>query len=400
MIMGHEKSFSIIVSIAVSIILFFNLIPVYADDMLLGSTNQGELVEIDLNTGMVTFIGDAGIFESNEIKWADLALDSNNNLFAIDNARSNPDRHIRLYDIDRNTGTINERIGNTGISWISDIDFTADEILFANHWNFLGILGTIDPINALTNLIGPFGNNPNTVNRNIENGGISVHPITGDIWAVESDFSSAPSIFKVDHVTGLAVNPVVRLGFNGVPTDFGLTALEILPDGRFIGTVGERVGFESELVEVNPNADVVTGLAEITKISLSVDPEIIGHLNGLTYFPFLLVDIDIKPGSDPNCFNSDGHGVIPVAVLGSDTFDATQVDPTTLILDSQTVKTKGNGDAQTSIDDVNGDSFDDLVIKIIDTDGTYSEGTGTAYLTGELFDGTPIEGSDSICITQ
>ena len=112
------------------------------------------------------------------------------------------------------------------------------------------------------------------------------------------------------------------------------------------------------------------------------------------------MDIDIKLGSDPNCFNSDGHGIIPVAILGSDIFDVTLVNPTTLTLDSQTVKTKGNGDAQANIEDVNDDGFDDLVVKIIDDDGTYVEGIGTATLTGELFDQAPIEGSDSICITQ
>ena len=112
------------------------------------------------------------------------------------------------------------------------------------------------------------------------------------------------------------------------------------------------------------------------------------------------VEIDIKPGSDPNCFNNDGKGVIPIAILGSSTFDVTQVDPLTLSLNSQTVKTKGNGDPQTNIEDVNGDGFDDLVVKIIDTDGTYEVGTGTATLIGQLFDGTQIEGTDSICITQ
>ena len=38
------------------------------------------------------------------------------------------------------------------------------------------------------------------------------------------------------------------------------------------------------------------------------------------------VDIDIKPGSDPNCFNVNGNGVIPVAILGSANFDVTRVD--------------------------------------------------------------------------
>jgi len=92
--------------------------------------------------------------------------------------------------------------------------------------------------------------------------------------------------------------------------------------------------------------------------------------------------------------------VIPIAILGTGTFDATQVDPLTVTLDSATVKTKGNGDPQTNIEDVNGDGFDDLIIKIIDTDGIYTVGTGTATLNGKLFDGNEIEGSDSICITQ
>jgi len=117
-------------------------------------------------------------------------------------------------------------------------------------------------------------------------------------------------------------------------------------------------------------------------------------------YAVIAVDIDIKPGSDPNCFNNDGNGVIPVAILGSASFDATQVDPLTLSLDGQSVKTKGNGAPQASVEDVNNDGFDDLVVKIIDTDGTYTVGTVTATLTGQLFDGVSIVGSDSICITQ
>ena len=43
-----------------------------------------------------------------------------------------------------------------------------------------------------------------------------------------------------------------------------------------------------------------------------------------------IVDIDIKPGSDPNCFNINGSGVVPVAILGSDDFDVAQIDHSTL----------------------------------------------------------------------
>jgi hypothetical protein len=38
-------------------------------------------------------------------------------------------------------------------------------------------------------------------------------------------------------------------------------------------------------------------------------------------------EIDIKPGSFPNSINPRSKGVIPVAILTTDTFDATTVDP-------------------------------------------------------------------------
>jgi hypothetical protein len=50
------------------------------------------------------------------------------------------------------------------------------------------------------------------------------------------------------------------------------------------------------------------------------------------------------------------------------------------------------------VEDVNGDGFDDLVLQIEDVAGTFTSGSGTATLTGHLFDGTPFEGSDDICV--
>lgn len=112
----------------------------------------------------------------------------------------------------------------------------------------------------------------------------------------------------------------------------------------------------------------------------------------------LQVPIDIKPGSDPNCFNSNGHGAIPVAILSSPTFDATTVDPATISLDGQGVRVVGKGNTQAHIDDVDNDGIDDLVVQIEDADGTYDVGDGIAVVTGETFDGLQIKGEDSICI--
>lgn len=114
------------------------------------------------------------------------------------------------------------------------------------------------------------------------------------------------------------------------------------------------------------------------------------------------VDIDIKPGSDPNCFRNDGNGVIPVAILSEVDFDASQVDPDTVQLESLGVKAVGRTSKLLAhAEDVNGDGRQDLVLQIEDADAAFSPGHGVATLTGNLlpdFGGTPIEGSDSVCI--
>ena len=46
--------------------------------------------------------------------------------------------------------------------------------------------------------------------------------------------------------------------------------------------------------------------------------------------PFTPVSIDIKPGSCPNSFNRDSNGVLPVAIVGTEDFDVTQIDPSTV----------------------------------------------------------------------
>lgn len=109
--------------------------------------------------------------------------------------------------------------------------------------------------------------------------------------------------------------------------------------------------------------------------------------------------IDIKPGDEDNCINNNGHGVIPVAILGSADFDVTQVDPSTCSLAGQAVRVVGKSDKLLAhIEDVNGDGFDDLVLQIEDVDGTFQAEVGEATLSCYLYDGTSIEGTDSICI--
>ena len=119
------------------------------------------------------------------------------------------------------------------------------------------------------------------------------------------------------------------------------------------------------------------------------------------FFPVL---IDIKPGSCPNSFNANGNGVIPVAILGSADLDAADVDPSSLSFEGAAVRVKGNGSPQCSLEDVSGplgtpDGYLDLVCHFVDdfTEG-WDLGDSSATVTGNLFDGSPIAGSDSIRI--
>ena len=109
----------------------------------------------------------------------------------------------------------------------------------------------------------------------------------------------------------------------------------------------------------------------------------------LTVFdPTVQVDIDAKPGTEPDC-----GGAVPVAILGSDTLDVTQIDPTTLSYEGLDVRQRNNGSLFCRVKDVNSDGYDDFLCQ-------YQDMTTDGMLTGELLDGTPIEGFDTICVVD
>jgi len=110
------------------------------------------------------------------------------------------------------------------------------------------------------------------------------------------------------------------------------------------------------------------------------------------------VAIDIKPGDDENCFNINGHGVVPVAILGSDSFDVSAVDQTSLSFGGLSVRVRGNRYPQCSGEFVDGDGYMDLVCQFEDDSSAWTEGSDSATLSGLLLDGARFEGSDTICL--
>ena len=84
---------------------------------------------------------------------------------------------------------------------------------------------------------------------------------------------------------------------------------------------------------------------------------------------FLGIGVDIRPGGSANPVNLSGNGVIQVAILSSADFDATTVDPATLLVGDAAnpgtaAATRPNGTYQVHVQDVNHDGLPDLMVHV------------------------------------
>jgi VCBS repeat-containing protein len=114
------------------------------------------------------------------------------------------------------------------------------------------------------------------------------------------------------------------------------------------------------------------------------------------------VEIDIQPGDSNNAVNSKSN--ISVAILSSATFDARDVDISSLRFgrtgdeDSLVRHKKTNLPKSFRWEDVNGDGRLDLIVQF-DADLTgLVAGDTEAHLTGRLSDGTALAGSDEVAV--
>lgn len=111
------------------------------------------------------------------------------------------------------------------------------------------------------------------------------------------------------------------------------------------------------------------------------------------------VVIDIRPGSDKNPINRSASAV-PVAILSNTSFDASDVDPTTVTLEGAPVRNRGNGDPSASLVDVDGDGDLDLLLLVDARQMTLAPGDVEARLIGATYAGTPFEATDTVWIVR
>ena len=107
---------------------------------------------------------------------------------------------------------------------------------------------------------------------------------------------------------------------------------------------------------------------------------------------FIEVLVDIQPGSESNSVNPRKKGVIPVAILGANDFDATQVDVSTVGFGTNEATPVHAG----HLGDVNYDGFIDLIVHFKAAETGIICGDTDATIAGETFGGDPITGGDTI----
>jgi len=211
-----------------------------------------------------------------------------------------------------------------------------------------------------------------------------------DIRCQDLTFNSEPNVGFVENDIFMASN-VGYTNINPVP----IPSTETRTEQVFWSDTNIPYG----LILIRPEAG--RSLPNSFKVRYTFwSPSGAGGFISLFKFPVIPVSVDIKPGSYPNCFNNNGHGVIPIAILGAQDFNATEVDPTTVVLDGMYVSVKGNGSPQASTDDVNNDGILDIVVQIEDLDGIFSEGDSIGTVKGSTYGGENFQGTDSICIVQ
>lgn len=105
------------------------------------------------------------------------------------------------------------------------------------------------------------------------------------------------------------------------------------------------------------------------------------------------VGIDIKPGSNSNAINPKEKGVIPLAILTDNSFDATTVDPLSVEFGPNGAKEIHN---KGHIEDADGDGDLDMVLHFNTKETGIQCGDTKASLTGKTISGQDITGTDAI----
>jgi hypothetical protein len=268
--------------------------------------------------------------------------------------------------------------------------------------------------------------------------GLTVDPVTGRVWV---SVLGVGGIIEINPTDGTVINRIeqnfvaMALGFNPISrtiffADAGDEVIkEIGMDGTGLTTVfNPGVGAIFGMA-FTPTGDLVLLDFAAVDYGIPLPSQLLLYDSSddadnvfTTSIPIIQVPFDIKPGSCPNPINLKSKGIIPTAIVGTSSFDVTQVDPASLLLEgvsplrwayvdatSPFEPTAGKQDCNEDCEELCPDGSLDLVLnydsqEIIATFADVEDGECLVlHITGNLkdeFGGTPIVGEDVALILK
>ena len=248
------------------------------------------------------------------------------------------------------------------------------------------------------------------------NWGVVLSYYDGDMWELET-FQN--SLYMSYNNGELRASSVPDRGTLVYTAPDGIISMTTYGDNLYFGTGGEA-GYRSE---TSGTANVYKYDGTNVELISGVD-EMVTGVQVLYYKPIIQVYVDIKPSSCPNPLNLKSKGVLPVAVLGTEDFDITTIDPSTIQLSREGFEDIEVTPLRWSYEDVatpfegelcdcheeGADGYMDLTLKfdtqeLVEALGLSDEAGNTIplTLTGNLKEedgGTPIEGEDCILVSK
>ena len=231
---------------------------------------------------------------------------------------------------------------------------------------------------------------------------LSVATTLGSAYSIEvvekrvylSSSVSGPRIIDVSDPTAPVLLGIMPAG------EFGMSTIDI-------EVVGNRAylanRFQIGIVDISdPAAPLNIGAYSPGASDLAVKNGLIyaasGSLERIDFGPeyeyVLSIGIDVRPGNESNPINPKSRGVLPLAILGSEDFEVSSADVTTLVLDPYGIPSVHSIDSDHS--DSNGDGFSDLLVHfhIEETEVEFS--SSEVCVSGETVAGITFSGCDTV----
>jgi len=351
------------------------------NNSLLATTNQGELLRIDLSTspGTVTLLGQDGG------GWTDLAMHpTSGRLYTVSRWGFEPSGTSHLYEINPANGNVIQEIGDTGVAFLSDIDFSDNGVLYSNNG-----LYTIDIITGQGTYIGGF--DPDPFEQTSQNNMLANQTFTATTEA------------SVEFLDPILLPPSLELSLDASAIQIGFNSIFIDSAQFPFLDVPARITFENlggtgRILQVDFEDDGTFETCDPPQCSFVsfTGGTLVFDVSGFTTYSSIEslvteVDIDIKPYSSHNRIYPR-FGLIPIAIFGSSNFDI-------LGIDSSTLEFGPSGAAPFPLfllrKDINRDGFTDLVVLFRSSSSGIQCGDTEATLSGIASNGS-FSSTDSI----